>query len=277
MIRKSTISASCKYLFLFISLVLVLVPFAWMVSTALKTESEALYQPPILFPRVPQFVNFIKALQMAPFLTYFWNTLVVAFFVVILSTAVTVLAAFAFSWMDFPGKNVLFFIVLGSMMIPQEMLIITNFMTVAKLGWLNTYQALILPYAVNAFNIFLLRQTMKQIPTDLFTASRIDGLSHFRFLRKVVLPIARPTILTTMLLSLIWIWNTYAWPNLITTKDSLRMISNGLSNAFTTNSGTIKYELQMSAATLVTIPLIVLFVILRKNVFAGMQTGGLKG
>ncbi len=277
MIRKSTISASCKYLFLFISLVLVLVPFAWMVSTALKTESEALYQPPILFPRVPQFVNFIKALQMAPFLTYFWNTLVVAFFVVILSTAVTVLAAFAFSWMDFPGKNVLFFLVLGSMMIPQEMLIITNFMTVAKLGWLNTYQALILPYAVNAFNIFLLRQTMKQIPTDLFTASRIDGLSHFRFLRKVVLPIARPTILTTMLLSLIWIWNTYAWPNLITTKDSLRMISNGLSNAFTTNSGTIKYELQMSAATLVTIPLIVLFVILRKNVFAGMQTGGLKG
>lgn len=277
MIRKSTSSTTCKYLFLFIALILVLIPFAWMVSTALKTESEALYQPPVLFPKVPQFMNFIRALQMAPFLTYFWNTLVVAFFVVILSTTVTVLAAYAFSWMDFPGKNVLFFIVLGSMMIPQEMLIITNFMTVAKLGWLNTYQALILPYAVNAFNIFLLRQTMKQIPTDLFIASRIDGLSHFRFLRKVVLPITRPTILTTMLLSLIWIWNTYAWPNLITTKDSLRMISNGLSNAFTTNSGTIKYELQMSAATLVTIPLIILFVILRKNVFAGMQTGGIKG
>ncbi|MDY4609327.1 MAG: carbohydrate ABC transporter permease [Sphaerochaetaceae bacterium] len=277
MIRKSTSSTTCKYLFLFIALILVLIPFAWMVSTALKTESEALYQPPVLFPKVPQFMNFIRALQMAPFLTYFWNTLVVAFFVVILSTTVTVLAAYAFSWMDFPGKNVLFFIVLGSMMIPQEMLIITNFMTVAKLGWLNTYQALILPYAVNAFNIFLLRQTMKQIPTDLFIASRIDGLSHFRFLRKVVLPITRPTILTTMLLSLIWIWNTYAWPNLITTKDGLRMISNGLSNAFTTNSGTIKYELQMSAATLVTIPLIILFVILRKNVFAGMQTGGIKG
>ena len=217
------------------------------------------------------------ALESAPFLRYFVNTLIVSACVVLLSTVVTVLAAYAFAWMDFPFRDGIFFLILGSMMIPQEMLIITNFLTVANLGWMNTYQALILPYAVNAFNIFLLRQTMKQIPNDLFTASRIDGLSHFRFLRKVIIPIAKPTILTTMLLSLIWIWNTYAWPNLITTRDELRMVSNGLANAFTTNTGSIQYELQMAAATMVTLPLIIIFVILRKNVFSGMQTGGIKG
>lgn len=271
--KKLSIST---YTILILTALLVMIPFLWMILTALKTESEALRMPPVIFPAVPQFSNFVDALTLAPFLQYFINTLIVAFFVLMLSTAVTVLAAFAFSWMDFPGSGILFFVVMGSMMIPQEMLIITNFMTIAKLKWMNTYQALVLPYAVNAFNIFLLRQTMKQIPTDLFTASRIDGLSHFKFLRKVVLPITKPTILTTMLLSLIWVWNTFAWPNLVTTKDSLRMISNGLSNAFTTNV-TIQYELQMAAATLVTLPLIVLFIFLRKNIFAGIQAGGIKG
>lgn len=266
-----------NYALLIIIAIIVLVPFFWMLSTALKTENEALHTPPLVVPAVPQFSNFIKALTVAPFLKYFTNTLVVSACVVLASTIITVLASYAFARMEFRGKNVLFFVVLASVMIPQEMLIITNFMTVAKLGWLNTYQALILPYCVNAFNIFLLRQTIMQIPDDLFTAARIDGLGHFRYLRKVVLPIAKPSILTTMLLSLIWIWNTYAWPNLVTTNDDLRMISNGLKNAFTTSTGNIQYELQMAAATLVTIPLVVLFICLRKYIFAGMSKAGIKG
>ncbi len=266
-----------NYLLLVLIVVSVLVPFFWMLSTALKSENEALMSPPLLLPTKPHFENFGLALTVAPFLRYFLNTLLVSTSVVLLSTIVTVLASFAFARMEFRGKNVLFFIVLASMMIPQEMLIITNFMTVAKLGWMNTYQALVLPYCVNAFNIFLLRQTILQIPEDLYTAARIDGLGNFRYLRKVVLPIAKPTILTTMLLSLIWIWNTYAWPNLITTNDNLRMISNGLRYAFTQSSGFVRYELQMAAATLVTIPLIVIFVLLRKYIFAGMSKAGLKG
>ena len=253
--EKNSATTSIIYIVLFFCLFLILVPFAYMILTSLKSQAEALAQPPIIFPAKPQFSNYPLALESAPFLRYFVK----------------------FAWMDFPFRDGIFFLILGSMMIPQEMLIITNFLTVAELGWMNTYQALILPYAVNAFNIFLLRQTMKQIPNDLFTASRIDGLSHFRFLRKVIIPIAKPTILTTMLLSLIWIWNTYAWPNLITTRDELRMVSNGLANAFTTNTGSIQYELQMAAATMVTLPLIIIFVILRKNVFSGMQTGGIKG
>ena len=266
-----------NYLLLIFIVVSVLVPFFWMLSTALKSENEALMSPPLLLPTKPHFENFGLALTVAPFMRYFLNTLIVSASVVLLSTVVTVLASFAFARMEFCGKNVLFFVVLASMMIPQEMLIITNFMTVAKLGWMNSYQALVLPYCVNAFNIFLLRQTILQIPEDLYTAARIDGLGNFRYLRKVVLPIAKPTILTTMLLSLIWIWNTYAWPNLITTNDNLRMISNGLRYAFTQSSGFVRYELQMAAATLVTIPLIVIFVFLRKYIFAGMSKAGLKG
>lgn len=257
--------------------IIVLVPFFWMLTTALKSENEALYTPTLLLPATPHFENFIKALTVAPFMKYFLNTLIVSVCVVFASTILTVLASYAFARMEFRGKNVLFFVVLASVMIPQEMLIITNFMTVAKLGWLNTFQALMLPYCVNAFNIFLLRQTIMQIPDDLFTAARIDGLGHFRYLCKVVVPIAKPSILTTMLLSLIWIWNTYAWPNLVTTNDDLRMISNGLKNAFTTSTGNIQYELQMASATLVTIPLVVLFICLRKYIFAGMSKAGIKG
>ncbi len=266
-----------NYLLLVLIVVSVLVPFFWMISTALKSENEALYTPPLLLPTTPHFENFLLALTVAPFLRYFLNTLIVSTCVVLLSTIVTVLASFAFARLEFRGKGTLFFIVLASMMIPQEMLIITNFMTIAKLSWMNSYQALILPYCVNAFNIFLLRQTILQIPEDLYIAARIDGLGNFRYLRKVVLPIAKPTILTTMLLSLIWIWNTYAWPNLVTTNDDLRMISNGLKYAFTQSSGFVRYELQMAAATLVTIPLIILFVCLRKYIFAGMSKAGLKG
>lgn len=266
-----------NYLLLVLIVVSVLIPFFWMLSTALKSESEALMSPPLLLPSSLHFENFVLALTVAPFLQYFMNTLIVSTSVVLLSTLVTVLASYAFARMNFRGKNTLFFIVLASMMIPQEMLIITNFMTVAKLGWMNSYQALVLPYCVNAFNIFLLRQTILQIPEDLYTAARIDGLSNFRFLRKVVLPIAKPTILTTMLLSLIWIWNTYAWPNLVTTNDTLRMISNGLRNAYTAGMGNIQYELQMAAATLVTVPLVAIFILLRKYIFAGMSRAGIKG
>ncbi|MCQ2411870.1 MAG: carbohydrate ABC transporter permease [Sphaerochaetaceae bacterium] len=274
---KSLWSSVLKYATLVVVGLIVLVPFAWMISTSLKSEAEALYVPPLLVPSTPQFSNYTSALTMAPFLRYFLNTLIVAACVIVGSTIVTVLAAYAFAWMDFPGRDILFFFILGSMMIPQEMLIITNFMTIANLGWMNSYQALIFPYLVNAFNIFLLRQNMMQIPRDLFTAARIDGLSHFRFLRKVVIPITKPTILTSLILSMIWVWNIFAWPNLVTTKDSLRLVSNGLTNSFTTSTGQIQYELQMAAATMVTLPLIALFLCLRKQIFSGMKIGGIKG
>ena len=142
---------------------------------------------------------------------------------------------------------------------------------------MNTYQALIVPYCINASHIYLMRQNMKQIPHELYIAARIDGLSNFRFLLKVVIPQVKSAIFTTMLLSMIWIWNIFAWPNLVTTNDSLRLISNGLKNAFTQASGEVAYELQMAAATMVTVPLIIVFVLFRKYILSGMTKGGIKG
>ncbi len=274
---RETVRKILVYFFLSFIAFIVVVPFVWMVLTSLKTEAEAVANPPVVFPSSPRWLNYVDALTEAPFIRYLINTVIVAIIVVLVSTAVSIFAAYAFAWMEFPLKNALFFLILASMMIPQEMLIITNFMTVANLGWINTYKAIIIPYCVDVLGIFLLRQNMMQIPKDLFTASRIDGLGHFRFLRKVVLPMVKPSLLTSMILVVIRMWNVYAWPNLVTTKDELRLVSNGLANAFTTTTGQVQYELQMAAATIVTIPLIVLFLLLRKNIFSGMKMGGIKG
>ena len=274
MIRKNN---TFTYLVLAVGAILVLIPFYWMLSTALKSEAEALRVPATLYPHGLHFENFILAMQKAPIARYLINTVVVAAIVVVCSTALSVLSAFAFARLQFPGKNVLFMLVLGTMMIPHEMLIITNFMTIAHWKWMNTIQALALPFCVNAFNIYLLRQSMMQVPDELYTASKIDGLSDFRYLRKVVLPIVKPTVLTTMITSLTWIWNTFAWPNLVTTKDELRLVSNGLQNAFTNSVGNVQHELQMAAATLVTVHLILVFLCFRKQILEGMSKGGIKG
>jgi len=264
-------------IFLILVVLLVLIPFYWMIATALKSEAEALRTPPTIIPVAMQFRNFITALELAPFLKYFFNTVIVSFFVVLISTTVSVLAAFAFSRLEFAGKTFLFSVVLTTMMVPQEMLIITNFATIAHWGWMNSYQALIFPFCVNAFHIYLLRQNMMQIPNELYIAARIDGLSNFRFLIKVVFPQVKSSIYTVMLLSLIWIWNTYAWPNLVTTQDSMRLVSNGLKNVFTQNAGVIQYELQMASATMVTIPLVIVFICFRKYILSGVVKGGIKG
>lgn len=264
-------------LFLIIVLLLVLVPFYWMIATSLKSEAEVAMTPSTLYPHSIHLENYLKALQVAPFLRYFLNTVIVAVAVVLISAVISILAAFAYARLDFPGKDALFFVTLATMMIPQEMLIITNFKTIADWGWMNTYQALILPYCINASHIYLMRQNMKQIPNELYIAARIDGLSNFRFLTKVVIPQIKSSIYTTMLLSMIWIWNTFAWPNLVTTNDTMRLISNGLKNAFTQSSGEVAYELQMAAATMVTVPLILAFIIFRKYILSGVTKGGVKG
>lgn len=256
---------------------ILLIPFYWMINTSLKSSSEMMTVPPSLFPSNIRLLNFTDALVKAPFLTYFFNTVIVALCVIAISTVISILAAFAFARLNFRGKNVLFFIILGTMMIPQEILIITNFMTISDLGWMNTWQSLILPYCINPFNIYLLIQTFKQVPEELYIASKVDGLSNLSFLRKVMLPLAKATVITTMILSVIWIWDTYAWPNLVTTKDSMRLVSNGLQNAFTTVNGRVEYELQMAAATLVMLPLILMFLYLKKYIFSGMMKGGVKG
>lgn len=248
-----------------------------MLTTSLKSSAEVDRVPPTLLPETWRWQNYVDAILQAPLVNYLWNTIVVGASVVLVSTVVTILAAFAFARLQFPGKSLLFFTVLATMMIPQEMLIITNFQTIAKLGWMNTWQALVVPFWVNPFNIFLLRQTFLQIPDELYLAAKVDGSGSFYFLRKVMLPMSWSSVITTIILSMIWIWQTYAWPNLVTTNDELRLVSNGLQNAFTNSIGSIEYELQMAAATWITVPLIVMFLSLRSYVFSGMMQGGVKG
>lgn len=255
----------------------VFVPFYWMLTTSLKSSAEVDRVPPTLLPETWRWQNYVDAILQAPLVNYLWNTIVVGASVVLVSTVVTILAAFAFARLQFPGKSLLFFTVLATMMIPQEMLIITNIQTIAKLGWMNTWQALVVPFWVNPFNIFLLRQTFLQIPDELYLAAKVDGSGSFYFLRKVMLPMSWSSVITTIILSMIWIWQTYAWPNLVTTNDELRLVSNGLQNAFTNSIGSIEYELQMAAATWITVPLIVMFLSLRSYVFSGMMQGGVKG
>lgn len=273
----SKLSQALLYLLLAVSAALVLVPFYWMVSTSLKTSAEVNMSPPTLFPAHLRLHNYVDAIVQAPLLTYLLNNLIAGIATVSVSAVVSVLSAFAFARLRFRGKDALFFIVLATMMIPQEMLIITNFQTIAHWGWMNTWQALVVPYWVNPFNIYLLRQTFMQVPDELYQASKVDGLSNFRYLKSVVLPLSGSAVATSLILSMILIWQTYAWPNLVTTKDSLRLVSNGLENAFTNSVGTVAYELQMSAATLVTLPLVILFLLLRKQIFMGMARGGIKG
>ncbi len=257
--------------------ILVVVPFYWMIATALKSQGETMRQPPTMFPHAFKIGNFAEALQTAPFLQYFFNTVLVAFCVILISTAVSILSAYAFARLKFPAQRLLFGIFLATMMVPQEMMIITNFSTVAKLGWINTYQALILPFCANASHIYLLRQNMKQIPDELYIAARIDGLGKLKYLIKVVIPQIKASICTVVLLSMIWIWDTFAWPNLVTTQDNMRLVSNGLKNAFSDNAGMIRYDLQMAAATMVTIPLILMFLCFRKYILTGIVKGGIKG
>lgn len=266
-----------QHAFLIGSCVLVLIPFYWMLNTSLKSSAEVNRIPPTLFPAELRWANYADAIAEAPLLDYLLNTILVAVAVVAVGTVITVLSAFAFARLRFPGKNLLFFAVLATMMIPQEMVIITNFQTIAKLGWMNTWQALVVPFWVSPFNIYLLRQTFKQVPTDLYHAAKVDGLGSFGYMLRVMVPISRATVLTTVILTLVFMWQTYAWPNLVTTKDDLRLVSNGLQNAFTSSVGNIEYELQMAAAAFITLPLIALFLALRKMIFAGMMHGGIKG
>ncbi len=277
MMTRKKLPLTLLYAFLSCASVLVLMPFYWMINTSLKSTAEIAKVPPTMIPESIRWTNYVDAITQAPLLTYLTNTIVVGASVVAVSTIVTVLSAFAFARLRFIGKSTLFFIVLATMMIPQEMLIITNFQTIARLGWMNIWQALVIPFWVNPFNIYLLRQTFMQVPDELYMASKVDGMNNFQFMLRVMLPLGKPTVWTTVVLTMVLMWHTYAWPNLVTTNDELRLVSNGLQNSFTNSLGTIQYELQMAAATIITLPLIVLFLMLRKTIFAGMMQGGVKG
>ena len=265
------------YFFLLFMALVVLFPFYWMIISSLKTLDEYRMSVPTFFPRRIMFSNYSNAFTTANLGRLFMNTLYVGVVSTILSLIITILSAFAFARLEFKGKNALFAALLATIMIPGELFTITNYSTVTKLGWINTYTVLIVPFLVSVFYIYLLRQNFMQIPNELYLAAKVDGTSDFKYLCKVMIPLSLPTLISITILKMMGAWNSYIWPRLVANDSAHRMITNGLRNAFTESTGDVNYPVQMAAVALVSFPLFLVFVFLRKYIMKGVSRSGIKG
>jgi multiple sugar transport system permease protein len=248
-----------------------------MIISSLKTLEEYRLSVPTFWPQRVMFVNYLDAFNTADLGSLFVNTMIVGVSSTILSLVITVLSAFAFARLEFKGRDLLFTLLLATMMIPGELFTITNYSTVTKLDWLNTYTVLIVPFLVSVFYIFLLRQNFLQIPNELYLAAKVDGTSDLKYLWKVMIPLALPTLISITILKMMGAWNSYIWPRLVANDDAHRLITNGLRNAFTTTSGDVNIPVQMAAVALVSAPLFLVFLFLRKYIMAGVSRSGIKG
>lgn len=248
-------------------------PFLWMVTTSLKPIG-ALYEPPLLIPTHFEWSNYAQAWQAAPFLRFFINSAVMTVGIVLLQTLLSAMAGYAFARLRFPGRDVLFFLVLGTMMIPFPVTLIPNFLTVAQLGWLDSYQALIIPRAVSAFAIFLFRQFFLGIPRELEEAALLDGANRFVTFWRIVLPLSTPVMAASAIFSFLFAWNDFLWPLIVTNSTDLRPIQLGLAT-FQGQYGTF-WTLLMAATVLATIPAIGAFLAAQSRFIEGITGTGLK-
>ena len=265
------------YLFLTVMAVIVLFPFYWMINSSLKSLDEYRLSMPTFWPRHILWTNYRDAFTTAQLGRLFLNTLYVGVVSTLLSLVITVLSAFAFARLEFKGKNVLFAGLLATMMIPGELFTITNYATVTTFGWINTYTVLIVPFLVSIFYIYLLRQNFLQIPDELYLAAKVDGTSDLKYLWTVMIPLSLPTLISITILKMMGAWNSYIWPQLVANDEAHRLITNGLRNAFKEASGDINYPVQMAAVALVSAPLFLVFVFLRKYIMKGVSRSGIKG
>ena len=277
---QRVVSAGVKfmtYAFLIVMALIVLFPFYWMIISSLKTEAEYRQTMPTFWPHDIQFYNYVDAFNTASLGNLFMNTLYVGVVSTLLSLVITVLSAFAFARLEFKGKDVMFGALLATMMIPGELFTITNYITITNFGWLNTFNALIIPFLVSVFYIYLLRQNFMQIPNELYLAAKVDGTSDLKYLWKVMVPLSMPTLISITILKMMGAWNSYIWPKLVANDDAHQLITNGLRNAFTNASGQVNYPVQMAAVAIVSAPLFLVFVFLRKYIMAGVSRSGIKG
>ena len=266
------------YAFLLLMALIVLFPFYWMIISSLKSLPEYQQSIPTFWPRQIMWHNYAEAWVAGEGLgNMFLNTLYVGVVSTLLSLVITVLSAFAFARLDFKGRDALFGLMMASMMIPGELFTITNYLTVNQLGWMNTFTALIVPFLVSIFYIYLLRQNFLQIPNELYLAAKVDGTSDLKYLWKVMIPLALPTLISITILKMMGAWNSYIWPKLVANDPEHMMITYGLRNAFTDNSGQANYPVQMAAVAMVSAPLFLVFLCLRKYIMAGVSRSGIKG
>lgn len=257
---------------------MVLFPFYWMLLTSVKSYGSynAEYIPK-LFTLSPTLQNYLDAFRAVPLGRYFFNTVVFTLITTALMLVVTVLAAFAFSRLDFPGRDLAFTVFLSLMMIPSELVVITNYVTITNADLRNTFLGLILPSVTSVFYIYLLKENFSQIPDELYYAAKVDGTSDLKYLWKVMIPICQPTIVTVTILKVIECWNSYVWPRLVTTDPNYFLVSGGIQEIRENGFGRENIPAMMAAVVVISLPLIVLFLIFHKKIMAGVARGGTKG
>ncbi len=276
--RRARVGRTLTYLFLALWALIVLFPFYWMVLSSIKSygayNSEYI---PQFYTLSPTLRNYVDAFTTVSLGRYFLNTAIFTVLTTALMLMVTVLAAFAFSRLEFRGKDLVFTLFLALMMIPGELVVITNFQTITNAGLRNTFAGLILPSVTSVFYIYLLKENFEQIPDELYRAAKVDGSTDFRYLTRVMIPICRPTIITVTILKVIECWNSYVWPRLITDDARYFLVSNGIQEIRENGFGRENIPAMMAAVVVISVPLIVLFLIFRKKIMAGVSRGGTKG
>ena len=265
------------YAFLLVMALIVLFPFYWMIISSLKSLEEYRFNIPTFWPKVMVLGNYAEAFTQASLGKLFMNTAYVGIVSTILSLVITVLSAFAFARLEFKGKDLMFGALLATMMIPGELFTITNYATINSFGWMNTFTVLIVPFLVSVFYIYLLRQNFMQIPNELYLAAKVDGCGDLKYLWKVMIPLALPTLISITILKMMGAWNSYVWPRLVANDEAHRLITNGLRNAFTATTGDVNYPVQMAAVAIVSAPLFLVFIFLRKYIMKGVSRSGIKG
>ena len=277
-VRRNQAKMTVIYTLLAVWAVMVLFPFYYMILTSVKTYSSYNSEHiPQLITLSPTLENYAQAFSAVPLGKYLANTVIFTLFTTGIMLVVTVLAAFAFSRLSFRGKNLAFTLFLSLMMIPSELVVITNFVTVTNLDMCNTFEGLILPSVTSVFYIYLLKENFAQVPDELYLAAKVDGTSDMKYLLKVMVPICRPTIVTVTILKVIECWNSYVWPRLITDDQNFFLVSNGIQEIRENGFGRENIPAMMAAVVVISVPLIVLFLIFRKKIMAGVARGGTKG
>ena len=276
-IRKTVVRV-ITYVLLALWAVIVLFPFYWMILTSLKSYSayNSEYIPKF-YTLSPTLQNYAEAFTAVPLLRYFANTTIFTVLTTAIMLVVITLAAFAFARLEFKGKNIAFVLFLSLMMIPNELVIITNFVTITNLNMRNTFPGLILPSVTSVFYIYLLKENFEQIPDNLYYAAKVDGTSDLKYLLKVMVPISKPTLITITILKVIECWNSYVWPRLITDDENYYLVSNGIQEIRENGFGRENIPAMMAAVVVISVPLIILFLIFRNKIMEGVSRGGTKG
>lgn len=258
--------------------IVVLFPFFWMVLTSIKSYGEYNSEYiPKFYSSNPTIQNYLDAFTQVPLAQYFLNTIIFTVITTAVMLVVITLAAFAFARLEFKGKDTLFVLFLSMMMIPNELVIITNFVTITDLDMRNTFAGLILPSVMSVFYLYLLKETFQQIPDNLYQAAKVDGSSDFKYLLRVMIPIAKPTLVTITILKVIECWNSYVWPRLITDDSAYFLVSNGIQEIRENGFGRENIPAMMAAVVVITLPLIILFLVFRNKIMEGVSRGGTKG